>query len=113
MGIGQFQSTLHARILQTVRDFVHAGKWIGAVCAGPLVLQAAGVLNSRRVTCSPAVASQLTATRRLEDRVVTDGRLVTSQGPGTCFAFALAMVEHIEGAEKAMTLAQAMGVSEA
>ena len=34
-----------------------------------------------------------------EDRVVLDGKLVTSRGPGTCFEFALALVEELQGKE--------------
>lgn len=35
-----------------------------------------------------------------EDRVVIDGKLVTSRGPGTTFEFALALVEILAGKEK-------------
>jgi 4-methyl-5(b-hydroxyethyl)-thiazole monophosphate biosynthesis len=97
-----------AQVLDTVRSFDEAGKRIGAVCAGPLVLQAAGILAGRRVTCHPGVAGQLTVTARLADRVVVDGHLVTSQGPGTSFEFALAMVRLVDGAEKGDTIARGM-----
>jgi len=35
-----------------------------------------------------------------EDRVVVDGKLVTSRGPGTTFEFALAIVELLVSKEK-------------
>ena len=35
-----------------------------------------------------------------EDRVVIDGKLVTSRGPGTCFEFALALVEELQSKNK-------------
>lgn len=35
-----------------------------------------------------------------EERVVVDGKLVTSRGPGTTFEFALALVELLSGKEK-------------
>lgn len=95
-----------ARVLEAVRSFVRAGKWVAAICAGPLVLQAAGVLTGRRATCHPAVV--LTQTERLPERVVVDGRLITSQGPGTTLEFALAIVREIEGPAQAAQLAQAM-----
>jgi 4-methyl-5(b-hydroxyethyl)-thiazole monophosphate biosynthesis len=94
------------RVLEAVRSFVHEKKWVAAVCAGPLVLQAAGVLAGRRATCHPAVS--LAQTKRLEKRVVIDGRLITSQGPGTTLEFALAIVREIEGALKADDLAKSM-----
>ncbi len=96
------------RVLDTVRAFHSAGKWIAAVCAGPLVLQQAGILGGRRVTCHPGVATQLTATPRLDDRVVVDGRLITSQGPGTSFEFALALVQCLAGRGQAADLAKTL-----
>jgi 4-methyl-5(b-hydroxyethyl)-thiazole monophosphate biosynthesis len=98
------------RFLETIRSFNQAGKWIGAVCAAPLTLQAAGILQGKRVTCHPGVAAALTATSRLNDRVVIDGKLVTSQGPGTTFEFALTLIRLLEGPEKALSIAQSMGV---
>lgn len=98
------------RVLEAVRGFVKAGKHVGAVCAGPLVLQAAGVLAGRRVTCHPAVAGKLTATAWVADRVVVDGKLVTSQGPGTSFEFVLAMVRLVDGPEKAREIAAGMAM---
>jgi len=107
-GPGAERLAADERILNAIREFHAAGKWMGAVCAAPLVLQAAGILGGRQVTCHPGVAAKLTATARLSDRVVVDGRLVTSQGPGTCFEFALTLVRLIDGPAKATTLADAL-----
>ncbi len=98
------------RLLATVRAFVANGKWVAAVCAGPLVLQAAGVLSGRRATCHPGVAAELTQTPRLSERVVVDGRLITSQAPGTTFEFALALIRAVDGDRKAAELAKSMVV---
>ncbi len=97
-----------ARILEAVRSFHRHGKWIAAICAGPLVLQEAGILQGRRITCHPAVADRLTATPRTEERVVIDGNLVTSQGPGTSFEFALALVRCLLSEEKSLLISKAM-----
>ena len=96
------------RLLAAVRTFMANGKWVAAICAGPLVLQAAGVLKGRRATCHPGVAGELTQTSRLNDRVVVDGRLITSQAPGTAFEFALALIRAVEGDAKAAALAKAI-----
>ena len=95
-------------LLDTVREFYQASKWIGAVCAGPLVLQAAGILNGKQATCHPGVAGRLTATPRLDQRTVQDGRIITSQGAGTTFDFALTMVRLIDGADKADAIARSI-----
>lgn len=99
------------RLLATVRAFMANGKWVAAICAGPLVLQAAGVLQGRRATCHPGVAGELTQTPRLNDRVVMDSRLITSQAPGTAFEFALELIRAVEGDAKADELAKSMVVN--
>ena len=43
-----------------------------------------------------------------EDRVVQDGKLITSRGPGTTFEFALKIVEILQGTEKKDSLVPPM-----
>jgi protein DJ-1 len=44
------------------------------------------------------------------DRVVTDGKLITSQAPGTAFEFALKIVEHLDSQDKARSLSEFLRV---
>ncbi len=97
------------RVLNAIRAFDKAGKWIGAICAAPLALQAAGILKPPRLaTCHPAVAQKLTTVPRQSARTVVDGHLITSQGPGTTFEFALTLIRHISGAALADKLSREM-----
>jgi 4-methyl-5(b-hydroxyethyl)-thiazole monophosphate biosynthesis len=82
----------HAGVQQALRDFDAAGIWIAAVCAAPRALNQAGVLDGRRFTCYPGVEETLPNLTRSNDSVVVDGRLITSQGPGTTFEFALSII---------------------
>ena len=107
-GKGARSLAADTRILEAVRDFRTAGKWIGAICAAPLVLQAAGILNGVRATCHPSVAAELTSARHENQRVVVDGRIITSQGPGTAFEFALTLIRLAEGPAAADTVAGPM-----
>jgi len=76
------------------------GGLIGAICAAPaVVLAPLGLLDGRAATCHPAFFDRLDRSRRREDRVVVDGHLVTSRGPGTALEFALALVERRRGRE--------------
>jgi 4-methyl-5(b-hydroxyethyl)-thiazole monophosphate biosynthesis len=98
-----------ARVLDAIRAFDKAGKWMGAICAAALALQAAGILKPpRAVTCHPAVAEKLTAVLRQPARTVVDGHLVTSQGPGTAFEFTLTLIRLISGAVLADKLSRDM-----
>jgi 4-methyl-5(b-hydroxyethyl)-thiazole monophosphate biosynthesis len=95
-------------LLDAVRKHAGAGRLTAAVCAGPLVLQAAGVLDGRKATCHPGVRAELTRALAQNDRVVVDGRIVTSQGAGTCFEFALTLVRLVDGKEAADAIAKAI-----
>ena len=76
---------------------------LAAVCAAPTALEAAGVLNGKRATSYPG--NPLPSATFVEERVVEDGNIITSRGPGTTMAFALKLVERLSGAEVAKTTA--------
>ena len=83
----------HAGVQQALRDFNAKGKWIGSICAAALALNEAGVLEGRRFTCYLGVEKKLPAdVQPVNEPVVVDGHLITSQGPGTAFEFALKVI---------------------
>jgi 4-methyl-5(b-hydroxyethyl)-thiazole monophosphate biosynthesis len=90
-----------------------AGRWIAAICAAPaFALVRAGVLDGRRATCYPSFESRFSSsTTAVEDRVVVDGNVITSRGPGTALEFALVLVEQLEGKARAEELRTAMLVA--
>jgi protein deglycase len=96
------------RVIEAVRRFHDAGRWVAAICAAPQVLQKAGVLAGKRMTCYPGVAAATPRETRVDEPVVQDGHVITSQGPGTGFAFALALVRLLAGAEKARDVGRAL-----
>lgn len=74
---------LNGRVLDLVRQFNDAGKPIGAICHGPQVLAAAGILKGRQVSCYPACSPDVTlAGGTYVDLAMndahTDGNLVTA-----------------------------------
>ncbi|MCQ2103561.1 MAG: DJ-1/PfpI family protein [Fibrobacter sp.] len=73
---------------RTIRDFDAEGKWIFAICAAPLVLSQAGILKHRKCTCFPGCEGELNCKEFLTDRVVVDGKIITSRGAGTAEEFA-------------------------
>ncbi len=95
----------HDGVLSALRRFCAQDKWIAAVCAAPRVLQAAGVLAGKCVTSHPAARQSITEAETSNARVVVDGRMITSQGPGTSFEFALTLISALCGREKAEEVA--------
>lgn len=94
------------RILALLRNHHATGRLTAAVCAAPTVLAAAGIAASHRVTAHPSVWNELRSAGVdvRDERVVTDGHVVTSQGPGTSMEFAFALVERLCGPEKVLEL---------
>ncbi len=88
-----------------------AGRVIAAICAAPIVLGAAGVLEGRDATCYPGFEEELTGANRREEAVVEDGHVITARGPGTAMDFAMALVSRLVGRGKADELRAGMLVS--
>ena len=73
-----------------------AGKYCAAICAAPTALKEHGIGVGKTITSYPSMAEKFKGTnyKYTEDQqVVVDGKLVTSRGPGTAFAFGLKLVE--------------------
>lgn len=73
---------LNSRVLEIVRHFAEKDKPIAAICHGPQLLAAAGVLKGRRLNSYPACAPEVElagGTFELVDfsDAVVDGKLVT------------------------------------
>lgn len=80
-------------------------RWIAAICAAPAVcLQPLGLIDGAQVTCHPHFHSQIDSRMLQADQAVVvdhDHNLVTSQGPGTAFSFALTLIALLLGEAKA------------
>ena len=99
-------------VLDAVRHFADRGKMVAAICAAPLILERAGVLKGRKATAYPSVLDQLKSAQQSEDRVVIDGTIMTSRGPGTALEFALALIREMQGPGAAQAVAAPMLVPE-
>ncbi len=95
-------------VKQVVREFMQGGKIVASLCAGPVVLQEAGVLKDKSYTSFPGSREELTDGTWVDQPVVRDGNLLTSQAAGTAFAFALALVEVLVSPDMARKVAAGM-----
>ncbi|MCG3176744.1 MAG: Protein/nucleic acid deglycase 3 [Candidatus Omnitrophica bacterium] len=97
-------------VQRLVQRAASGGKLIAAICASPAVaLSGAGLTEGRTVTCYPGFEKQLPAgAKHSTERVVKDGSLLTSRGPGTALEFALALVRELAGEETARRLSEGM-----
>ncbi|MGF1760407.1 protein deglycase YajL [Photobacterium sagamiensis] len=100
-------------LIEFVAQHKHDGKLIAAICAAPaVVLEHHKMFPTALMTAHPAFQDQIPDTRRRVKRVVFDinNNLLTSQGPGTSQEFALEIIVHLAGKEKAAEVAAPMVV---
>ena len=65
-----------------------AGKVISAICAAPIVLAKAGLLDDKKFTMYPGFDSYLNGAKYTDAPAEIDGNVVTGKGPGAVYAFA-------------------------
>lgn len=98
-----------ARVLATVKVRVEQGKAVAAICAGPLVLDAAGVLGEDTAyTCYPGLEEEMAHPDMWqEEAVIRSEDIWTSQGPATAMDLGVALLEAFDeetGAEVASAM---------
>lgn len=75
-----------------------AGKLVAAICAAPLALLKHEIALGSRLSHYPGLEAELSEKFVVSsERVTRDGNLLTAQGPGVTFEFALALVERLCG----------------
>ena len=93
-----------AAVSKTIKEFDKAGKIIAAICAAPVVLAAAGVIDDKIAVVYPGFESKIPRVR--DAKVIVSGNIITSKGPGTAMDFALMIVERTMGKRTVANLRQ-------
>jgi protease I len=94
------------RAVALVRDFVAAGKPVGAICHGPWLLIEADALRGRRATGWRSIHTDLrnAGATIAPDNVVIDGAIVTAVGPADSLAFAQVMIKLVRQSTQSQPL---------
>ncbi|GAY66449.1 hypothetical protein CUMW_248870 [Citrus unshiu] len=109
-GLGGAQAFAKSdKLVNMLKKQKESNRPYSAICASPaLVLEPHGLLKGKKATAFPVMCNKLSDQSEIENRVVVDGNLITSRGPGTSTEFALAIVEKFFGRNKALELAKIM-----
>jgi len=98
----------HAGLKSALEQYAANGKKIAAICAAPLVLGGLDLLQGKKATAYPGFESTLKGATYVNSPVVKDGNIITGRGPGFAFQFGLAIVEELQGKEKANEVADGL-----
>lgn len=92
------------RVLDLLRAADRRKTWIAAICAAPVVLHEAGILQGRHFTGHEGIAGEL-ADLDPAQVVVVDGHTITSRGAGTAIPFSLAVIEMLKNTQTSKEVA--------
>ena len=95
-------------LIEKVKEFNNAGKWIAAICAAPTIFGHMGILEGKKATCYGGLEGELKGAETVTDRVVVDGNIVTSRGLGTAIPFGLKILEIFTDKETAEKIAKSV-----
>jgi 4-methyl-5(b-hydroxyethyl)-thiazole monophosphate biosynthesis len=85
------------RIISALKGAHERGGWVAAICAAPIALARAGLLEGRDATCHPGMVAELPDAARNDAHVVISDRVVTSRAPGTAMEVVFALVRILCG----------------
>jgi 4-methyl-5(b-hydroxyethyl)-thiazole monophosphate biosynthesis len=104
--------TTHLKQNTRLRDLLintdREEKWIGAICAAPTVIAAAGLLKDKKATCYPGCETDMDQAITTVQTVEKDGHIITSRGLGTAVSFSLELIRHLNSQEKAQEIGKAV-----
>ncbi|MDD8048759.1 MAG: DJ-1/PfpI family protein [Thomasclavelia sp.] len=81
------------RAIDLISKFNEEGKIIAAICAGPIVLEKARVIDNKKVTCFPGFEKELEHANFVDGLVVSDGNIITGKGPGASLEIGYTLCE--------------------
>ncbi len=103
------------RIQELAEAQLAAGRLLAVICAAPIALVPRRLCAGRRVTSHPGSRAVVepAAAAWLDQPVVEDGNLITSQAAGTTLALALTLARRLAGPEVAVRVARDMLIPKA
>jgi len=96
-GPGSEMLNKHQGVRKALVEHYNNNKLIAAICASPRVFGSLGLLNGKNATCYPGIEPELIGATILNEPAVTDGNIITGQGPALVFDFGLAILNYLYG----------------
>jgi protein deglycase len=81
------------KVLDLVKRMKNNDKYVTSICAAAFVLERAGVIENRNITCYPSWEDKITSAKIVRENVVVDEKIITSRGVGAAIDMGLKLVE--------------------
>lgn len=90
-------------LMEQVKVFAEAGKYVAAICAAPSVLGHLGILKGKTACCFPGFEEELAGANVTFNSCEVDGNVITARGMGCAIDFSVeiinALLDGVKGAE--------------
>ena len=96
------------RVLECANVFNDEERKVIAICAGPQVLDAAGLLKDEKFTCYPGVEERLKVKDSQDAAIVEENNIITAMGPALAILLGVKLVEILASKEKAEEVAEGL-----
>ena len=83
------------RVIDILKDFNQKGKWIAAICAGPISLEKAGIIENKQFTCYPGFENEIPSGIYQDSFTCIDQNIITGRGPAAALEFAYTILEKL------------------
>lgn len=93
-------------LMEKVKEFDKAGKYISAICAAPTVFGHLGLLEGKKACCYPGMEEGLEKAEVVYDSTAKAGHILTSRGMGTAIDFGLQIIAVFRGNDAAEEMAK-------
>lgn len=99
----------HEGLRDLLFEYRNEEKKLAAICAAPSVLGMNGLLKGRKAICFPGFEDKLLGAEvQTDQKVVTDGNIITAKGMGVAVEFGLEILKELEGEAASQKVASAI-----
>ena len=96
------------RVIKLLKRQLEEKRIVAAICAAPTILDKHELSKGKKLTCYPTCQDWIKKSTVIDEKIVYDECIYTSQGPGTAFEFSLFLLGVLLGEDKKEEIAKAM-----
>ncbi|MBN2165115.1 MAG: DJ-1/PfpI family protein [Marinilabiliaceae bacterium] len=100
----------HTGLVSLIKTHNKNNKWIGAICAAPIILGENNILNNKTATCYPGFENQLIGANVTSCNIEVSQNIITGRGVGVAVQFSLEIVKKLLNDNIAAELSKKMVV---
>ncbi|NLI89996.1 MAG: DJ-1/PfpI family protein [Epulopiscium sp.] len=91
-------------VIRIIKEMDDMDKLVAAICAAPIVLEEAGIINGKKVTSYPGFEESLPNSVYKEDAVVVDSNIITARSAAKAVDFTIEIIRYLLGEKEVVSL---------